>query len=509
MQIKHGFGAVFIALSLSGPSPAQTPLTAIDWMTQSADQPRLPDTVLLEPPVSNSVVSPEIQVTPLEALLPPLGLVPASSTGLPVDLWRGSEVKTLSRLIARVPVRDYPAMQSLLYTLLLTESRPPAGDGAEDALLMARVDRLFALGATDPVQALMQRADPTANRDRFAYWFDSTLLTGDEDRACTALIARPYLAPDDRARIFCIARRGDWETAALLLESIHALQLLSAPERELLDRFLSPDIFEGAPPLPIPTDPDPLTFRLYETIGERLPTAPLPRAFASADLRDIAGWKAQVEAAERLTRIGALNPNQLLGLYTERRPAASGGVWDRIAALQRFETALKTGSVDAMSKTLPVVWKAMESAGLETAFADLFGEQLPVEGLSPAVQTLAWRIRLLSPAYETAALMPPNDQGGFLASLARGLPSPSLAHTAIEQAIAEGFRDGAALPDQIQRLLSNGQLGEAILRAMELFGHGASGNPQNLTQALASFRAVGLEDTARRAALQLLLLERR
>ena len=31
---------------------------------------------------------------------------------------------------------------------------------------------------------------------------------------------------------------------------------------------------------------------------------------------------------------------------------------------------------------------------------------------------------------------------------------------------------------------------------------------EGLTEALASFRAVGLEDTARRAALQLLLLER-
>ena len=49
----------------------------------------------------------------------------------------------------------------------------------------------------------------------------------------------------------------------------------------------------------MPGAPDPLTFRLFETIGERLPTAALPRAFAHADLRDVAGWKAQIEAAER------------------------------------------------------------------------------------------------------------------------------------------------------------------------------------------------------------------
>jgi hypothetical protein len=508
MRIKSGPGAVFLALALPFTAAAQTPLTAIDWLTQPGAAATLPGTVLLEPPVSGSAIVPDIEVTTLEALLPPLGLVPGTTTGLPVDLWRGSKAETLSRLIGRVPVRDYPAMQSLLYTLLLTESRPPAGPDAPDVLLQARLDRLFALGATDPVQALVQLAGPTADRARFARWFDATLLTGDEDRACAALVAQAWLAPDERARIFCSARRGDWSTAALLLESAHALQIMPPDDLHLLDRFLSPDVFEDAPPLPIPENPDPLTFRLYETLGERMPTAHLPRAFASADLRDVAGWKAQIEAAERLTRIGALNPNRLLGLYTERRPAASGGVWDRVAALQRFETALNADSADAISKTLPVVWGAMASAGLEVAFADLFGERLPEDGLAPAVQMLAWHIRLLSPAYEAASLAPPAGRGGFLASLGRGMPSPALASSALETAIADGFSGDQPLPEQISRLLNNGQLGEAILRSMELFAHGATGNLQNLTQGLVAFRTVGLEDTARRAALQLLLLER-
>ena len=55
-------------------------------------------------------------------------------------------------------------------------------------------------------------------------------------------------------------------------------------------------------------------------------------AFAQADMRDNTGWKAQLEAAERLARNGVLDPNQLLGLYTEEKAAASGGVWDRVAS---------------------------------------------------------------------------------------------------------------------------------------------------------------------------------
>ena len=42
---------------------------------------------------------------------------------------------------------------------------------------------------------------------------------------------------------------------------------------------------------------------------------------------------------------------------------------------------------------------------------------------------------------------------------------------------------------------------------MALFSSGAAGNGDDLTDALALFRTVGLEDTARRAALQLILLE--
>lgn len=42
---------------------------------------------------------------------------------------------------------------------------------------------------------------------------------------------------------------------------------------------------------------------------------------------------------------------------------------------------------------------------------------------------------------------------------------------------------------------------------MQLFAHGARGNLVDLTAAIAAFRKVGLEDTARRAALQLMILQ--
>lgn len=502
--------ALLLALFFPGVGSTQEPLSAISWLNQASPR-GLPGTVLLEPAVSETAMNPEIKVTPLESLATPIGLVPSSVTGLPLDIWRGSSTDRLARLIAQVPVQDHPAMQTLLYTLLLSETRPPADPAEAEALLLARIDRLMKLGATDPAQALVQLAGPTDSAERFRRWFDATLLTGDEDRSCAALTAAPHLAPDYGATIFCTARRGDWQTAALTLETAHALALLPPEQLALLDRFLSPDVFDGAPPMPPPTNPDPLTFRLFETIGERQPTTQLPRAFATADLRDVAGWKSQIEAAERLTRVGALSPNLLLGLYTERKPAASGGVWDRVAAVQRFDTALNTGSADAVSKTLSGAWAAMQDRGLEVPFAELFADRLKALSLTdPAMADLAWRIRLLAPDYETAARTPPNNSetNTFLAALAQGDPGRARPSDDRARAIAEGFATPPRLPTEIQDAIDGGALGEAILLSMDLFESGAQGNPTDLSAALAGFRAVGLEDTARRAALQLMLLDR-
>ncbi|WP_372574364.1 hypothetical protein [Ruegeria jejuensis] len=484
---------------------AQQPLSAIEWLNDPPTA-ALPGTVLMEPPVAAVGRLPEIAVQPLDAPSPPIGLVPSSVTGLPVDLWRGSDPHRLAQLIARVPVRNSPAMQKLLYSLLLTEATAPAGTGAEEILLHARLDRLLELGATDPAQNLAQVAGATRNADRFRRWFDATLLTGDEDRSCEVLTTAPHLSPGYDAMIFCQARGGDWQSAALTLEAAHALELLTPDKLNLMDRYLSPDLFEGAPPLPRPDMPDPLTFRLYETIGERLPTAPMPRAFATADLRDVAGWKAQLEAAERLTRIGALTPNHLLGLYTERKASASGGVWDRVDALRRFDQALQSGSAEAVSKTLPAAWTAMRQAGLEVPFAELFAEKLgKIAQTDPGTSRLIWEITLLSGARPLAS--DGSAASLFLAALANGNPGDLTAPDATARAIADGFARPALRPE-LQDMIDSGRLGEAILEAMILFDDGASGNPADLTAATALFRSVGLEDTARQSGLQLMLLDR-
>ncbi len=481
---------------------AQEPLSVIEWLGAHPPGGSVP--VHMEPPVTESADLPDIEVSVLGAAATPVGLVPHAVTGLPLDLWAGSDVDDLARLIADVPVSRSPAMQTLLYTLLLGDSLPPEGKADAQMLLLARIDRLLTLGATDPAQALAKQVGPTQSAALFQRWFDATLLTGDEDMGCAELARAPHLAPGYATRVFCDARQGDWQTAALTLETAHALQLLPQDKLDLLDRFLSPDVFEGAPPLPPPNDPDPLTFRLFETIGERLPTASLPRAFATADLRDIAGWKAQIEAAERLTRIGALAPNHLLGLYTAQRPSASGSLWDRVSDLQAFDRAIRAGDADAIARTLPRAWNSMRDASLAVPFAQLFGEELAnVPPGDPDARDLAWRIRLLSSAYKVAGAAMPRDtaENRFLAALASGDVSAVAPPDDTAAAIADAFASDVepAAPGPVS-------FGESLLVAIEDFDNGIDGNFTSLTKSLATLRALGLEETARQASLQLMLL---
>ena len=62
-------------------------------------------------------------------------------------------------------------------------------------------------------------------------------------------------------------------------------------------------------------------------------------------------------------------------------------------------------------------------------------------------------------------------------------------------------------PEQ-EALARNGNLGEALLQSLATFNAGFAGDMNALTDTLALWRLVGLENIARRAALQLLILDR-
>ena len=505
--------AALTAFPLAAQESGEKPLSAIDWLSDTLDAPR---PVVLPPApsdIAENALPEDVSVAPLDAeRLDAVGLLSAPATGLPRNLWGASSADDLGRRLTTIATRDdlLPASRRLLNTLVMAELDPPATSGTDGRLFLARVDALLEQGLLEEADALMERAG-TTTPDVFRRSFDTKLLLGTENEACTRLTSTPGLSPTLQARVFCLARGGDWTAAALTLESGEALGLIDAEAATLLARFLDPDLFEGEDPPTPPLVPSPLTFRLYEAIGEPLPTSALPLAFAQSDLRSTVGWKARATAAERLARVGALSPNRWLGIWSEHLPAASGGIWDRIDALQRFETALHRGDPQAVSSTLLDAWTAMKLSGLQPVFAELFAARLTRLPLSAEAAPIALEVALLSPTFETIAAdttLPPDTRSAFLIGLALGDVGQTRGADPLTRAIIAGFR-GHGVPVRLSTLVSDKRLGEAILRAVELLEGGAAGDLDELSDALQFLRAAGLETTARRAALELLLLERR
>ncbi len=453
-----------------------------------------------EAPVTGGVRTGTVTVAPLGAAgTGSAGILPPAVTGLPRDMWARSDADVLARRIAALPEDGPRAAVLLERAAMLSEADPPVG-GAE-ALLAARLARLTARGQLDAAAALADRTGARTPALRRAA-FDVALLLGDENSACRNVDPDPGGEGDYARRVFCLVRAGDWPAAATVFDGARALGRLDALDAELLAAFLDPDLAGGPPPAP--SRPTPLQFRLYEALGAPIPTHSLPTPFARADLRALAGRKAQLEAAERLVRAAALEGARLLELYTAQRASASGGVWDRVRAVRALDAALAAGNPDAVSAALPEAVGALGRAGLLPGMADALYPLIAHHELSPGAQGAALTLGLLSAEYEAAAAAWPAARGDALTAarrVARGLPPEGGA----QDEIGAAFAPGAPVPDRLALRAREGRLGEAILLALEDLAHGASGDRRRLTGALAFLRANGLEGAARRAALELLI----
>ncbi|WP_299302918.1 hypothetical protein [uncultured Litoreibacter sp.] len=484
------------------------PLSAIDWLSDVVRE--VPKPITNQPAPSSQDVTEsasviEVTTTPLGQIkLDAVGLLPRSTTGLPADFWTRSSAKALGMQLSDLRADLPPPLSQFLTTLLLAELPAPAdsADGAE--MFLARVDKFLEIGALDQAQALVQRAGPT-RPVLFGRWFDVSLLTGREDAACTSMLQTPSIAPTYPARIFCLARAGDWDAAALTLGTGETLGVITKKEVDLLSRFLDPELFEGEPLLPIPDRITPLTFRMHEAIGEPLSLGGLPHAFAYANLSDKNGWKSRISAAERLTRTGAIPPSQLFALYNERTPAASGGVWDRVEAIQAFETSLKAGDLGGISTHLPRAMRAMRSAGLEHAFAQSYGPQLGKFPLTSEAKSDAIRAGLMSKDYELAANSDlPSGTPELWKRVATGQLGGARSDDALEAAVIAAF-NAETPPEMFASLLSERRLGEAVIQAMGLMADGPRSDPADIERGLTLLNQLGLADVARQTALHMLL----
>jgi hypothetical protein len=200
----------------------------------------------------------------------------------------------------------------------------------------------------------------------------------------------------------------------------------------------------------------------------------------------------------------------LLGLYTFQKPAASGGVWDRVATFQKLDRAIASGDARAVEQALPAAWIEMTGAELEVPLAMLYADKLARMTLTGDAGEIAYHISLLSPDYESLSALhaAASPADAFLAGLAKGSLAGIAPPDSMARAIAPAFL-APVIPADFQQMLDENRIGEVILQAMVRINHGTAGDLRGVTDGLSVLRRIGLEDVARRTALQLMLLDRR
>lgn len=499
--------------ALPVPGTAAEPRSAIPWLSQSIELEGTPP-----PPSRPKIGSPPggdtITVTPLgDISRDAVGLLPPERTGFARDFWGDATAREVRDLVLDHPDRGVPETRALFHRLLLAEADPPRDGGSGESVLVARVDRLLEMGALEEALALIERAGPETP-ELFRRWFDAALLLDRAAEPCAALRENPALSPTLPARVFCLARGGDWNAAEITLTLGEQVGSIPGPEQALLARFLDPELFESEAPPPIPEPLTPLDFLMREAVGLSRPPGQLPLAFLHPDLDPHAPMRMRIDAGERLVLSGALAPAPLFAAYRAGTPAASGGVWDRAAAVQALDAALAADDPGARAAALRTADEALSARGLRVAFArEYLG---PLSRLDPATLPAEARLRLgelllLAGAVDAArhAAGPEADpRFAALLAVAGAGTAPAPAGDDLLSAALAGLAGAPPADDreaQLAGLLDGGRQGEAILAALALLQAGDEVAPPELRAGLRTLRAAGQDASARAIALQTLL----
>ena len=495
MQIR----CFFYFLLLGSPLVAESPLSAIDWL--SKENSKFQRSILEIKNIDVEKTN-DIQVSTLNSNeYQSIGLLPIYVTGIPTTIWRNSSFDDLEYSFKTMPTFSYSPMQELVYSLLLAEARPPLDEPSRYAFLEVRLEKLLNYGAVDPAIALIERASPVPEK-MISLLFDISLLSSYNFPLCDPVLKNTEIKGLQAELIYCYARKGDWLTANLILKTEEVLGDLTDHEVSLLERYLEVDFnIDLNALLPPPESITPLEYRLYEAIGVPIPAEYLPIQFSQSDLSGENGWRAQVIAAERLSITGAIPENQILGIYTNHSPGVSGGIWDRVKVVKDLDAALD--GKENFEEYFQNAWKVFKQTNQLTVFAKLFGLRVFEETLSPKSKKIAANLLLLTKNFKLTEDF--WDSSDIRFGLTTGDFSRVKVSDETEKIILQIFTE-PSMPFLVEQKLNQGKLGEVILNALLQFEMGIEGNLKDLSESLSTLNLIGLETTARRAALTHLVL---
>ena len=147
----------------------------------------------------------------------------------------------------------------------------------------------------------------------------------------------------------------------------------------------------------------------------------------------------------------------------------------------------------------------MRAVGLEAVLAQMFGARLVRLDLPPRSAATAQALALIAgePVPVRAGGLDPRL--AFATALVRNEPPAVAAPDALASALMAGLAQDR-LPDRYAPLVARKRLGEALLMALETLAAGRTADPAHAGDAIALLRHAGLDDVARQAAAQILLM---
>ena len=510
------FNLVFLStLGVVTSALSQAPLSAIDWLSDSIKDP--PEFQI--PTDTAPLVAPLIQEISVKKGLTPvspdaIGLLSPALTGFSAGLWGDMLAGDIADLLTNFPNEGTPEARSLFRRILLAQANPAPNDIQNGLVLQARVARLLDIGALDAAEALITLA-PATNPQIFKQKFEIAILTNRTRDVCEILKTTPAISDDLSARVFCLARSGDWNAAAITLSLGAGIGAIDPAREEMLIRFLDPELFEGEPD---PAAPNPLgimDFVLREAVLLPRPTGLLPLPYLYRDIGTRAPLRAKLEASERLVMAGSLPSNLLFAAYREGKAASSGGVWGRANSVQTLDKAMSEGNAADISRAISATYTEFSEARLLTALAEEYAEALSELAYSPEftdaklpILDLLHLVNISNISWAESAVL---DEKRRLA-LAIVTQAPLIidpAGSAMQKSIVNGL--SGPLPDsptaaRLLNMLEENQQGQAILASLRLLSSGALADPEGVRTGLYVLVAAGQSAAARRIAVQILLL---
>jgi hypothetical protein len=447
----------------------------------------------------------QILVSPLSGIQKDaVGILSPEGANLPRDFWRYSTATSLAKQINPYIETAPAAVSALMTRIMLAELSPPVSEASKADLLIARLNYLSSAGQLEAVEALLSKAGPN-DPYLFPIWFNTALISKRTSAACLAMAKRQSLAPNLESRVFCLARGGDWDAAALTLRMGGALGSIDEYHQSLLERFLDPELYEGDLDPGPPAKMTPLIYALRDALALPIARLRLPLAYQHSVISGHMGWQNRLFATERLVRSGAINPDFLKYQYLEGKPSASGGIWDRVSAFQKLNEAIENKDAEAISKHVSPIYNLFKPLGLLPALAEITAPAL----LNLDVETLQnpYVFNLLSLSVKGGSTIDlPLAENAFQTRLLDVLNDTiEPGGTALEVAIHHGLTwDLDKTP--LSRTALDGQSGTAVLSAINLLRDGFRADPSAIAIALVTLRAADLDQDARAIAVELMVM---